>query len=66
MEIEEPINTWKIRDVRTYIDVLTGSTTGIYELKSGTPKGFVKHNSLHDTALDIVRMKEIYKMLYVD
>lgn len=55
-----PFNTWKIRDTRTYIDVLTGNDRGAYELKNGTPKNFIHHHALHDAALDVMRLKEIY------
>lgn len=57
------INTFMARDVRTYIDILTGSSNGQYELKNGEPEGFVKHHALHDAAFDVVKMKEIYKLL---
>jgi hypothetical protein len=56
-----PFNTWKIRDIRTMIDVLTGDDRGRYELRGGVPKEYVPHHALHDTALDIMRMKEIFK-----
>jgi len=55
-----PFNTWKIRDTRTYIDVLTGNDRGAYELRNGTPKNFIHHHALHDAALDVMRLKEIY------
>lgn len=58
-----PFNTWKIRDIRTMIDVLTGSDRGKYELRGGVPKEFVAHHALHDTALDIMRMKEIFQSM---
>jgi hypothetical protein len=58
-----PFNTWKIRDTRTYIDVLTGNDRGAYELKNGTPKNFIHHHALHDAALDTMRLKEIYATL---
>lgn len=56
-----PFNIWKIRDIRTMIDVMTGSGNGDYELKNGYPKNFIKHNCLHDAAIDIMKMKEIFK-----
>lgn len=58
-----PFNGFKIRDTRTMIDVLTGSLRGDYNLEGGTPDGFVHHHALHDCALEIAKMKEIYKSL---
>jgi hypothetical protein len=58
-----PFNTWKIRDIRTMIDVLTGSDRGEYNLRDGLPKEYVHHHALHDAALDVMRMKEIFKSL---
>jgi hypothetical protein len=58
-----PFNTWKIRDIRTMIDVLTGSDRGEYNLRDGLPKEYVNHHALHDAALDVMRMKEIFKSL---
>lgn len=59
-----PYNTWKTRDIRTYIDVLTGSTNGKYELVDTVVNGFVAHCALDDIAMDVMRMKEIYKRVY--
>lgn len=53
-------NTWKIRDTRTFIDILTGSENGAYEPRGGFPKSFVKHDALHDAAMDAYRMVEIF------
>lgn len=53
-------NTWKIRDVRTYVDILTGDTWGKYEPQNGTPREFIAHNALHDAAMDAYRMVEIF------
>lgn len=58
-----PFNTWKIRDTRTYIDILTGVDNGGYTLKGGTPSNFVHHHALHDAALDVARMLEIYRAI---
>lgn len=60
LEEKPPFNTYKARDTRTYIDILTGSDRGQYELKGGTPEQFVKHHALHDAALDTKRLLEIY------
>lgn len=58
--ISLPFNSWKIRDTRTITDILNGSNTGVYELRDGIPRGFVKHNALHDAAKDVMCMKELY------
>jgi hypothetical protein len=55
-----PFNTWKIRDTRTYIDILCGTDTGKYELKQGMLDNFVAHNCLHDAALEAAKLNEIY------
>lgn len=55
-----PFNLFKIRDTRTMIDCLTGDLNGNYELANGTPKNFVAYNALHECALEITKMKEIY------
>jgi hypothetical protein len=57
--IPVPYNGWKIRDVRTFIDVLTGGSRGVYNLQHA-PTGFVAHNSLHDAAMDACRMHELF------
>lgn len=60
-----PYNTWMTRDIRTYIDVLTGSTNGKYTLvDSKPPKSVVTHSALDDICMDILRMKEIYNKVY--
>lgn len=53
-----PFNTFKIRDTRTMIDVLTGSDDGHINLKN--PDGFIHHHSLHDAAFEAVKMKYIF------
>lgn len=55
-------NTWKIRDTRTMIDVLTGSENGQYDPVGGTPRTFLKHDALHDAAMDAYRMVEIFNL----
>jgi len=45
-----------VRDVRTVIDVLTGSTDGYVSRKER--EGFIKHNALHDSANDALQMYE--------
>lgn len=61
--LDLPFNTFRVRDTRTYIDVLTGGDNGNYNLAEGTPRSFVKHHALHDTALDCARMIEIYRTM---
>lgn len=58
-----PFNTWKIRDTRTYIDILTGTDDGKYELKFGDIDNFVAHNCLHDAAMEAAKLSEIYYLL---
>lgn len=58
-----PYNGFKIRDTRTFIDILTGDTFGNYTLKDGIPPEFSKHHALFDAALDVSRMLEIYQNL---
>lgn len=55
-----PFNTWRIRDTRTFIDILCGRDDGKYELKTGIPETFIAHNCLHDAALESVKLNEIY------
>lgn len=58
-----PFNAWKIRDTRTYIDILTGTDDGKYELKLGKIDNFVAHNCLHDAAMEVAKLNEIYYMI---
>lgn len=58
--ISLPFNSWKIRDVRTIVDILAGTNTGVYEPDGGYPAGFIKHNSMHDAAKDAYCMKELF------
>lgn len=58
-----PYNGFKVRDTRTMIDVLTGSLNGDYDLENGTPQEFLKHHALHDCALEVAKVKEIFKLL---
>jgi hypothetical protein len=52
----QPFNSWKARDTRTVIDTLLGTTTGLFNMDE--PAEFVKHNALHDCAMDFLRMQE--------
>lgn len=60
-KMKPPYSTWSIRDLKTMFDVLTGGTRGQYNPKIGTPKGFLKHNALHDVCMDAVRCNDIYQ-----
>lgn len=59
-----PFNFWKARDSRTFIDILTGSTDGKYEVTYNSKTEFEKHNSLHDCCMEVARMLEIYKNVF--
>jgi hypothetical protein len=61
-----PFNVWKVRDSRTYIDILCGVDDGKYDLKIGTPNNFIAHNCLHDAALEAARLNEIYYYANLD
>ena len=61
--LKPPYSTWSIRDLKTMFDVLTGGTRGQYHPKSGTPKGFLKHNALHDVCMDAVRCNDLFEGL---
>lgn len=56
-----PFNSWMARDTRTFIDILTGVSNGQYEPDGGFPKNFLKHDALHDAAMDAYRMTEIFQ-----
>lgn len=60
-DIKCPFNTWRVRDVRTYMDILYPEGNGNYELRDGLPKGFIAHHSLHDAARDALKMQEVYQ-----
>jgi hypothetical protein len=59
-----PYNEWKIRDIRTYIDILVGRSDGQYELQQSV-NSFTKHDCLHDAAMDATRLNEIYQKVMV-
>lgn len=59
-----PYNTWMSRDIRTYIDVLTGNGRGQYSAHIEGETNMVVHNALFDCAMDAIRMTEIYKLAY--
>lgn len=60
--IDIPWSVWKIRDVRTMIDVLTGSDDGNFDLGNDMPEKFVQHHAMFDAALDVLKMQKIYRL----
>lgn len=60
-EGDDPVNYWRVRDIRTFVDCLTGSSNGIF--KQPEPQGFIKHHALHDCARDVLMMQTIAAML---
>lgn len=55
--IEVNIHWWNYRDVRTFVDCMSGSSNGyLPKAISFWPKGLIKHNALHDCALDAIMM----------
>lgn len=61
-----PFNTYKIRDVRTFIDIFAGVDDGQYDLRFCNTSKFVKHNCLHDAAMDAARLNELYYVAQED
>lgn len=55
-----PFNTWKIRDVRTFIDIFAGVNDGSYDVRFCKTDSFIKHDPLHDAAMDACRLNELY------
>lgn len=55
----EEIPFWIWRDIRTALEILTGSPFGT--LKEEDDLGFIKHNALHDCVLDYYRLKEAFE-----
>lgn len=54
-----PFNTFKVRDTRTMIDVMTGSDNGKFDLEE--PEGFEKNfEPLHDAAFEALKLKTIF------
>lgn len=49
-----PFSRW--RDMRTAIDMLTGSTNGYCEVKGLDPNVVIKHHPVHDCAYDILML----------
>lgn len=59
-DLKVPFNTYKIRDVRTYIDIMAGVSDGQYNVRFCDTKQFIKHDCLHDAAMDACRLNELY------
>lgn len=55
------LNYRKIRDTRTYIDILAGVDTGFYSLKTPLPENFISHYCLHDTVREVMVMTELFR-----
>lgn len=49
-----PFNRW--RDVRTAVDLLTGSTNGYCEISNFSYDDSIKHHPVHDCALDVLML----------
>lgn len=58
-KLSVPYNEFKIRDVRTYIDILHGVDNGKYDLKECSVE-FKAHDCLYDAAMDAARLNELY------
>lgn len=60
-ENDMPFSHWKVRDVRTIVDMHSGSDgKGYFPNFSAYMKekyGLIKHNALHDIIIDIVQLK---------
>ena len=62
-DVNEAFKFWTVRDMRTFMDVM-----GNFELKdlgaippTGENVGFVKHDSRHDIAMDVLRIQYFMK-----
>jgi len=58
---KNPLNHWNVRDIRTVIDTMLGTTRGKIDLKDH--KDFVAHNALHDSAMDFLRIRKCIEMI---
>ena len=59
-----PINTNNSRDIKTYLDYLTGSIDGFGNLKELTFPNFHPRLPSHKVSLDILRMQTVYHNLF--
>lgn len=64
-EMGIPYNDWRVRDVRTAIDIMAGTDNGQYQLRFGGD-GFIAHNPLHDAAMDAARLNELFYLAMND
>lgn len=55
---------WKSRDVRTRIEAFLGRDVTNCPIPKEALQGFVKHNSVHDCAKDILSMYYSYRYVY--
>ncbi len=60
-----PFNVFKIRDLRSFVDILTGGNSGFYpsQLVFDGDTTIVKHNPLHDAAYDIYMCTKLIQSL---
>lgn len=54
------INTFRSRDIRTFHDLVADTDGGKWELPDGNPAEFIEHHALHDNALDVYKMIQLY------
>lgn len=64
--LKVPFNTYKIRDVRTFIDIMAGVDDGSYTVRFCNVSKFVKHDCLHDAAMDATRLNELFYIAMED
>ena len=64
--LKVPFNTYKIRDVRTFIDIMAGVNDGSYTVRFCNVSKFVKHDCLHDAAMDATRLNELFYIAMED
>jgi hypothetical protein len=60
---------WLVRDTRTYIDAsfqFKLKKNGFMPLDDEEAKLFIKHNSIHDLAVDILRLQKIERATHCD
>lgn len=53
-------STWNVADTKTAFLCRSNGTTNVFGL-GGNPKGFRKHNALHDTALEAFKLVQFFK-----
>jgi hypothetical protein len=54
------LNVWKIRDTRTYIDIMAGVSDAKYQLKKDLPATFIAHHCLHDAIKEVMVVNELF------